>query len=108
MILHKADLSEWVEQEWRNGPYSISEIVFFEEEWRYYVANGKIVAAHWYLGKEIEVDPPKLHPLQPGAMRSDGASGLKKHPLAEEAEDQLIDLRREMFEKERHDEAKGQ
>ena len=49
-----------------------------------------------------------LHPLHPGAIRGDGTAGLKKHPLAEEAEDQLIDLRREMFEKERHDEAKGQ
>jgi len=68
MILHKADLSEWVEQEWRNGPYSISEIVFFEEEWRYYVANGKIVAAHWYLGKEIEIDPPKLNVAFPSSF----------------------------------------
>ena len=42
------------------GPYWCSEIVDFTDEWRYYVANGKVLAAYWYFGQEAEVDPPEL------------------------------------------------
>lgn len=34
----------------KKGPYLISEIVRFRNEWRYYVANGKVVASGWYWG----------------------------------------------------------
>jgi hypothetical protein len=34
------------------APYWCSEIVHFKEEWRYYVANGEVLAAYWYLGEE--------------------------------------------------------
>jgi hypothetical protein len=43
-----------------NGPFWCSEIVSFKEEWRYYVAQGKVMAAYWYQGEEIEINPPKL------------------------------------------------
>lgn len=46
--------------EWQRGPYWTSEIVFFEEEWRYYVANGKILCAYWYIGREKEIEAPEL------------------------------------------------
>lgn len=59
-ILHKGDLSEYVEEGWKDGPYWISEIVYFKEEWRYYVANGKVLDAYWYLGEENELTPPKI------------------------------------------------
>jgi len=42
------------------GPFWMSEIVEFVEEWRYYVAQGKVLEAHWYQGREEEVDPPKF------------------------------------------------
>jgi hypothetical protein len=45
---------------WQAGPYWISDIVNFKEEWRYYVAQGKILAAYWYQGEEIEIDSPEL------------------------------------------------
>lgn len=34
----------------KRGPYWCSEIVSFRDEWRYYVTNGQVVAAHWYAG----------------------------------------------------------
>lgn len=40
------------------GPYWISDIVHFKEEWRYYVAQGEVLAAHWYQGKEEEIEAP--------------------------------------------------
>lgn len=43
------------------GPFWCSDVVSFKEEWRYYVANGKILAAYWYLGEEKEIDPPELN-----------------------------------------------
>lgn len=49
----------WV-KEYLRGPYWCSDIVGFTDEWRYYVANGQILAAYWYLGEENEVDPPDL------------------------------------------------
>jgi len=46
---------------WQTGPYWISDIVFFREEWRYYVADGEVLAAYWYSGGEVEIDPPELN-----------------------------------------------
>lgn len=43
------------------GPYWCSEVVSFKEEWRYYVANGEVLAAYWYLGEEKEIDAPELN-----------------------------------------------
>jgi hypothetical protein len=43
------------------GPYWHSEVVSFKEEWRHYVANGKVLAAYWYLGEEKEIDSPELN-----------------------------------------------
>jgi len=34
----------------KKGPYLISEIVRFRNEYRYYVANGKILSGWWYWG----------------------------------------------------------
>lgn len=45
---------------WQTGPYWISDIVHFKEEWRYYVAQGEVLAAHWYQGEEKEIEAPKL------------------------------------------------
>jgi hypothetical protein len=38
----------------KRGPYWCSDIVHFENEWRYYVAHGKVVVAEWYKGGEKE------------------------------------------------------
>lgn len=47
---------------WQNGPYWISDITFFVDEWRYYVANGKVLAAYWYDGRDKEeVEAPSLN-----------------------------------------------
>jgi hypothetical protein len=41
-----------------------SEVVEFRDEYRYYVSNGKIVSAHWYMNKHMlnpeNPDPPNL------------------------------------------------
>lgn len=43
------------------GPFSCSDIIETpKEEWRYYVANGEVLAAFWYMGEEFEVDPPDI------------------------------------------------
>lgn len=45
----------------KKGPYWYSEIVHFENEWRYYVTKGKILCGHWYAGDEINTpDAPVL------------------------------------------------
>ena len=46
---------------WQVGPYWISDIVHFKEEWRYYIAKGEVLAAYWYLGEEKEIDAPELN-----------------------------------------------
>jgi hypothetical protein len=37
----------------KRGPYWCSEIVSFTDEWRYYMADGKIIGNGWYSGDEI-------------------------------------------------------
>lgn len=45
----------------KKGPYWCSEVVSFVNEWRYYVANGKVLTAEWYQGDEINTpDAPKI------------------------------------------------
>jgi hypothetical protein len=45
----------------KRGPYWCSEIVSFTNEWRYYVADGKVLTGEWYLGDEInEPNAPEL------------------------------------------------
>lgn len=43
----------------KRGPYVCSEVVSFQDEWRYYVAYGKLIGAHWYWGNG---DNPKEAP----------------------------------------------
>jgi hypothetical protein len=43
-------------------PFDCSEVVDFIDEWRYYVSNGKILAAEWYLGKnDLPIVAPELN-----------------------------------------------
>lgn len=46
----------WVREE-NKGPYWCSEIVQFDNEWRYYVANGQILASYWYQGNNEREAP---------------------------------------------------
>lgn len=50
----------------KRGPYICSDIVHFTNEWRYYVAYGKLIGAYWYWGdKDEPVDAPKLDIMWP-------------------------------------------
>jgi len=45
----------------KKPPFWYSEIVYFTNEWRYYVTEGKVVAAGWYWGDEVNTpDPPDI------------------------------------------------
>lgn len=71
------------------GPFSCSEIIKKPtEEWRYYVANGEILAAYWYQGEEKEIEPPELNVAFPSSFcgavdfgRSDGEVVLIENNL---------------------------
>lgn len=41
----------------KRGPYWCSEIVHFVDEWRYYIADGKVIYAGWYIGSTDEDKP---------------------------------------------------
>jgi hypothetical protein len=43
----------------KRGPYWCSEVVKFIDEWRYYIAYGKVIGGYWYLGID---DDPKSTP----------------------------------------------
>ena len=46
----------------KKGPYWCSDIVKFSNEWRYYVADGKILTGEWYDGdEELTPDAPELN-----------------------------------------------
>lgn len=48
------------------GPFSCSEVIDnFIEEWRYYIANGEVLAAYWYQGSEEDVNAPELNIVWP-------------------------------------------
>lgn len=51
-------------QELPDGPYVLSEVVNFINEWRYYVSNGNILAAEWYKGIE-ECKAPEIQASWP-------------------------------------------
>lgn len=36
----------------KKGPYWCSDIIYFENEWRYYISNGKVLCGEWYQGDE--------------------------------------------------------
>ena len=45
----------------KKGPYWCSNVVKFENEWRYYVSNGKVLTGEWYSGDEEGTpDAPQL------------------------------------------------
>jgi hypothetical protein len=45
----------------KRGPLWCSDVVKFVNEWRYYVANGRVLTAHWYAGDEVLTpDAPSL------------------------------------------------
>jgi hypothetical protein len=44
----------------RKGPFWCSEVVAFTNEWRFYVAHGKVVATHWYRGHASPCPAPPL------------------------------------------------
>lgn len=43
------------------GVYSASEIVKFDNEWRYYVADGEVLATGWYSGDDDNKPAPELN-----------------------------------------------
>lgn len=45
----------------KKGPYWCSEVVSFVNEWRYYVADGKVLCGEWYDGQIDEPDAPELN-----------------------------------------------
>ena len=49
----------------KKGPYWCSDVVAFDNEWRYYIAYGKVIAAEWYAGDEIETpDAPSIDHIE--------------------------------------------
>ena len=45
----------------KKPPYWCSEIVKFTNEWRYYISNGKVIAAKWCSGiEDVELPAPTL------------------------------------------------
>ena len=38
----------------KRGPYWCSEVVHFQNEWRYYIAYGKMIGGYWYWGEKNE------------------------------------------------------
>ena len=45
----------------KKGPYWCSNIVSFVNEWRYYIADGKILCGEWYWGKDEGIEAPILN-----------------------------------------------
>jgi hypothetical protein len=45
----------------KKGPVWCSDIVTFVNEWRYYIAAGKILSADWYSGNDEEKPAPDLN-----------------------------------------------
>lgn len=57
----------------KKGPYWCSDVVKFTDEWRYYVSNGKVLAAGWYSGQNDGADAPDISGL--GIRYPDGWVG---------------------------------
>jgi hypothetical protein len=47
----------------KKPPYICSTTVKFEDEWRYYIANGKVIFSAWYQGKNKYVEEPTPAPV---------------------------------------------
>jgi len=46
----------------KKGPYWCSDVVYFTNEWRYYIADGVVLIGEWYAGDEINTpDAPELN-----------------------------------------------
>jgi len=46
----------------KKPPYWCSEIIHFQNEWRYYISNGKVLCSGWYSGDEVNTpDAPELN-----------------------------------------------
>jgi len=46
----------------KRKPYICSGVLSFENEWRYYVANGKVLTGEWYCGDDINTpEAPQLN-----------------------------------------------
>jgi len=50
------------------GLICISGLVTFVQEWRYYVADGEVVATGWYDGRDEDEPAPKLNILWPAGF----------------------------------------
>ena len=46
---------------WPHGLLVISEVVKFDQEWRYYVADGQVLATGWYDGTNEDEPAPELN-----------------------------------------------
>jgi hypothetical protein len=45
----------------KKPPFICSDIVTFENEWRYYISNGKVLCGQWYWGNEVNTpDAPNI------------------------------------------------
>lgn len=54
------DELDWYKERTADWALRISEPVNFTNEWRYYVANGKVVTAAWYAGPDEDLPAPEL------------------------------------------------
>ena len=53
----------------KKGPYWCSEVVKFINEWRYYIADGKVIAGEWYWGDEVNMpDAPVFQAVIPAGF----------------------------------------
>lgn len=43
------------------GKYWLSEVIDFEQEWRYYISNGKVLTTGWYDGNDEDEPAPVLN-----------------------------------------------
>ena len=68
----------------KRPPYWCSEIISFTDEWRYYVADGKILTGEWYWGDEVNTpDAPELNlPIPEGYCGALDFGRLKSGELA--------------------------
>ena len=46
----------------KKPPFWYSEVIYFENEWRYYITDGIITSAGWYWGDEVNTPEPPVHP----------------------------------------------
>ena len=68
----------------KKGPFWCSEIVQFENEWRYYIAEGRILCGEWYCGDDINMPAaPELDlDIPPGYCGAVDFGRLKTGELA--------------------------